>query len=108
MQKQIAETQNWIRRVQRSSDRTKRVWLIILSVSFMGLIISVWFLYLNFTLPKLKGASREEKPEKEQFWKVFGEGFSVIGEGAWREVRNAEEKFKGLKEAAENKIKFLE
>lgn len=107
MKEQIAQTQNWIRRVQRSSDKVKRVWLVVLSGCAMLLVIFFWLAYLSFTMPKLRGVAEERGASVEQgtpFWKTFGEGFSVIGERMWSEIRNTKKNFANFKETVEKKI----
>ncbi|MDO8557159.1 MAG: hypothetical protein Q7R98_01715 [Candidatus Jorgensenbacteria bacterium] len=44
---------NRIREIQRANDDVKRRWLIILSSAAMIIVIGLWFLYLNVSIPAL-------------------------------------------------------
>ena len=69
-----------IKNLQRSPDKTKKRWLIGSSVLIMFLIIGVWLIYLNFTLPTLKTTEAKTKPANENFLKIMDRGFKSIVE----------------------------
>ena len=91
MVESIEKTQNWIRRVQRGSDKTKRIWLVVLSGCCMLFVIFFWLVYISFTIPKLSGASQKADEKGVPFWQVLGEGIRVVGGNTWKKVINVKE-----------------
>lgn len=49
----IQKIQNFFLNLQQSDETTKKRWLIILTSASMAVVISLWVIYLNFTLADL-------------------------------------------------------
>lgn len=106
MQEHIMKTQGWLRRVQRSGENTKRVWLFVFSALAMLLVISFWFLYVRFTLPRIGGERAEEAQEGgESFWRVMGEGARVMAQEFFRELEGAREGLGHIREKVERTMR---
>lgn len=69
---------SYVKKLQRGDDKTKKRWLIGTSAVSMVLIVALWFVYLNLSLPQLaseKEVSGETKePPKEGFFDTMSRG----------------------------------
>lgn len=78
-----------LRKLQRTDDKTKKRYLVVASTIAMILIIGLWFVYLNLSLPRVDNTesvvtnvdvlSRDESNNKS-FIKVLGLGLVNIKE----------------------------
>ncbi|MEK7479407.1 MAG: hypothetical protein AAB634_02645 [Patescibacteria group bacterium] len=106
MKEQIAQTQHWLRRVQRSGENTKRVWLFTLSALAMLLVISLWFLYVSFTMPRIGGERLVPAEDGEaSFFGVMKEGARVMAKEFWGELQGAREGLGNIREKVEGGIR---
>ena len=64
-----------IEKIQNSSEQTKKRWLFIFSAVSMIIIISLWLVYLNYSLGEI---AKDEQTEIG-FFKVFQTGLKVVG-----------------------------
>ena len=69
---------NFITKLQNSDEAIKKRWLIGASAVAMILIISLWLVYLNYTLGKT-GAVENESDNSTSFWQVFKTGLVIVG-----------------------------
>ncbi|KKQ21789.1 hypothetical protein A2999_01360 [Candidatus Wolfebacteria bacterium RIFCSPLOWO2_01_FULL_38_11] len=67
-----------IEKIQNSSEQTKKRWLFIFSAVSMIIIISLWLVYLNYSLGKTSEIAKDEQTEIG-FFKVFQTGLKVVG-----------------------------
>ncbi|MEX1014429.1 MAG: hypothetical protein WDZ80_04690 [Candidatus Paceibacterota bacterium] len=78
------KTQNKIRKIQRSDEKTKKSWVIKSSLVAIFFIILIWFFYLNFSLPKsvviTPVSQQEESVEKSGVLSTFYRGFQNLSE----------------------------
>ena len=84
LKNKIRKLNEFIRRLQRLDNRSKKKWLIGLTAAAMAIFIGIWLLYLTaFGLPKIaspKPAEKENGPtiKEESFLEIFQRG--------WREI----------------------
>ena len=105
----MTEAKDWIRKIQRSSDKTKRFWLVVLSGCAMTLVVFVWLVYITLTLPRLEGVEgkKEETAAEEEdapFWEVLGKGVSIMTKQVWGEMRKTKEVLLNFKNTIQNTI----
>jgi hypothetical protein len=80
--------------IRRSDDRRKKRWLTIFSGTLMVLIVVLWVVYLNVTLPQIPNIPEENPPAVPApktagpaFFDTLGNGF----ENVWKSIaENAE------------------
>ncbi len=109
------KTRDFIKRLQRADDKTKRRYLYGVSAVLMIVVVFLWLVYLNMTLPQaapevatatssattsFPGASGETKTGSffgtlgrgfGIVWQDLGSGFQNIGNvigGAWQDFQN--------------------
>lgn len=79
-----------LRRLQRTDDKTKKRYLVVSSTIAMILVIGLWFVYLNLSLPRVDSAESvvtnvgvldQDENNNESFIKVFGRGLVNVKEG---------------------------
>ena len=74
-----------IKELQRAPDNVKTRWFIGATTFSMAIIIGLWVVYLNATLPKIGKAEAEntdtqKSSKKESFFNTFNMGLNAIGE----------------------------
>ncbi len=70
-----------IKELRRAPEQRKKRWLVGGSAVLMFFVITLWFSYLNLTLPSLKQVDEKNTPEnqdKESFLKTFKTGFEIV------------------------------
>jgi len=86
------ETKQFIRKLQRSDEKTKKQWFLGTTSVIMVLVLLLWVVYLNLTIPSVAGPviststpSLAFKPELKRenvepsIFETFAKGVSVIG-----------------------------
>lgn len=56
----------FIKKLQRLPESAKRKWLLAASALSMIVILGLWFLYLNFSLPSIAEEKPKEQPKKDE------------------------------------------
>lgn len=74
-----------IKELQKAPDRVKTRWLIGATTLSMTIVIGLWVVYLNATLPRISKTETENKgisesPKKESFFSTFNLGLNAVGE----------------------------
>lgn len=81
---------NFVRKLQNSSDNTKKIWLTILSGLTMAIVLAFWMMYVNLSIPRVSSVtpslpSQQEKvlakkveDEAPGFFAIFSAGLKVI------------------------------
>ena len=77
----------FIGKIQSSNEATKKYWLIVSSAIAMVLIISLWLIYINWTI-KSVGDNIEKQDSEPGFWQIFETGLRVAGESVWNNIKN--------------------
>ncbi len=88
------KTREFVKRLQRSDDRTKRRYVLGVSAALMIVIVFLWLTYLNLTLPNLAPAASEATstaiapaaaaPASSSFFGIFGRGAAIV----WDDLMN--------------------
>lgn len=68
---------NKLQQVQKSDERTKKYWIVILSGISMTIVVAVWFVYLNSTIKRVEEESTKQL--ETTFWQVFRTGLEIVG-----------------------------
>lgn len=76
-----------VKKIQNSDEATKKRWLIASSAIAMVLIISLWLVYINWTI-KSVGDDSEKQELEIGFWQIFKTGLKVVGELIWNGIKN--------------------
>lgn len=87
------KARSYVRKLQRADDKTKKRFLVWSSIASVLLIVSLWLIYLNLTMPSLGEVNTERKTaisEKVGFFDTLARGFENIR-------GDFEERFSGLK-----------
>jgi hypothetical protein len=87
-----------IRHIQNSEDKIKKRWLIGLSGISMVIVILLWGVYLNISIPTLESGEEEKNTgdEKgESFFAVFERGFRIVAGNVMGQASGA---IKGIEE----------
>lgn len=84
----------YLKKIQNSDEATKKRWLIVSSAIAMVLVISLWLVYINWTI-KSVGDNVEKQNLEPGFWQIFKTGLKVAGESAWDGVKNSVSKITG-------------
>ena len=84
----------FIKKIQHSDEATKKRWLIVSSAIAMILVISLWLVYINWTI-KAVGDNVEKQELEPGFWQIFKTGLKVAGESAWDNIKNIVSKITG-------------
>ncbi|MDP3015351.1 MAG: hypothetical protein Q8N28_03020 [bacterium] len=84
----------FIGKIQNSDEATKKRWLIVSSAIAMVLVISLWLVYINWTI-KAVGDNVGKQDMEPGFWQIFKTGLKVAGESAWNGVKNSVSKITG-------------
>lgn len=71
----IEKIQNFFLELQQSDETTKKRWLVILTSGSMVIVISLWAVYLNFTIANL---NEDRNPKQNDFLSVFNNGLQII------------------------------
>ena len=99
LKKLSAESQKFIRALQRSGDGRKKRWLIFGTTLIMLIVVATWIYYLNLTLPnsnkKLAATDKDASDSKEE---SFGE---VLKRCVQTIKKDATEKFAEIKSRAD-------
>ena len=61
---------NQLGNIQNSDEATKKRWLIVSSAIAMVLVISLWLVYINWTI-KSVGDNIEKQNLEPGFWQIF-------------------------------------
>lgn len=79
-----------LEKVQNSSDREKKRWLIILSgISIIAVIFS-WIFYMNnFVIREISSQTEETVEMDIGFWQVFKTGLAITEDTALEKIKNA-------------------
>ncbi|MCP6720138.1 MAG: hypothetical protein KJI72_02300 [Patescibacteria group bacterium] len=86
----VRDARSRLRKLQRADDRTKKRYLVVASAATMTLVIGLWFVYLNLSLPRVNeaesvvtgvGVLNQDEETEESFIKVLGRGFVNVGQG---------------------------
>ncbi|MCL4404321.1 hypothetical protein M1432_03185 [Patescibacteria group bacterium] len=87
----IIKTKDFIKRLQRSNERTKRRYVYGASAALMVVVVVLWLLYLNITLPTAvpgiatstaETSASETAPTGQSFFGTLGRGAAIV----WGEV----------------------
>ena len=88
LKEKAIKTRDFVRRLQRSDDRTKRRYVLSVSTGLMVIIVFLWLVYLNVTMPNLTptapeatstaAASAAAAPEGLSFFGTFGRGAAIV------------------------------
>ena len=91
---------NFIEKLQKSNEATKKKWLIILTVLAMIVVIGFWLAYLNLTIPKMptKEVAMQTDQQKSGFFTIFKAGVDSVFSQIKERTKNA---FNFFKEKAE-------
>ncbi|MEK7634670.1 MAG: hypothetical protein AAB396_02210 [Patescibacteria group bacterium] len=83
---------NKLKQIQESDEATKKKWLIIMTAVAMIIVISLWLVYINYSIKSVNDeavAIKTEKLESEtDFLEVFKKGLSVVGNSAKEKIKN--------------------
>lgn len=86
----VSDIRARLRKLQRTDDKTKKRYLVVASTIAMILVIGLWFVYLNLSLPRVDraesvvtdiGVLSQDGNSNESFIKVLGRGFVNVKEG---------------------------
>lgn len=80
-----------IRNLRRAEDGVKKRWIIFLTAISMVVIVSIWVLYLNYSLPEINKEQNAAKQEKNSAIAVFNQGFRTISadfQSKFEEIKN--------------------
>lgn len=80
--------------IQNSNETAKKRWLIVSSAIAMILVISLWLIYINWTI-KSVGDNLEKQSSEPGFWQIFKTGLKIAGESAWNGIKNIISKITG-------------
>ncbi|KKU91604.1 MAG: hypothetical protein UY23_C0001G0210 [Candidatus Jorgensenbacteria bacterium GW2011_GWA1_48_11] len=103
------KSREYLRELQRAPDRRKKRWLVISSAAAMLLVLGLWMIYLNMTLPTLpkttdnapNPAPTSSQNQKESFFQIFGRGLEVT-------FQNLNDKFRTFGSSIGNYLKEFE
>lgn len=84
---------NFIEKLQNSDESVKTRWLIGLSAVAMVIVVSLWLVYLNYSI-KTADNSENQKSEIE-FWGIFKTGLKVAGGLIKNNIKNIASKIAG-------------
>ena len=84
----------FIGKIQNSDEATKKRWLIVSSAIAMVLVISLWLVYINWTI-KSVGDNIEKQNLEPGFWQIFKTGLNMISESIWNGIKNIVSKITG-------------
>mgnify|MGYP001609823234 FL=1 len=83
---------NKLKQIQESDEATKKKWLIIMTAATMIMVISLWLVYINYSIKSVYDGTTVIKVEKLEseidFLGVFKKGLGVIGNSAKEKVKN--------------------
>jgi hypothetical protein len=77
---------SFVKKIQQSPEPVKKRWLFILSTISMILILTLWFIYLNVSMPttvKKNPAAAGSEKTGEDFGEIMERGFKKIREDFW-------------------------
>lgn len=86
-----ADTKQFVRKIQRSDEKTKKRWFVGTTIAAMVFILIFWVIYQNITIPSVAGPENPTnipqvvlKPEQKvdtgpSFFETFGNGLSIVG-----------------------------
>ncbi|MBI3046271.1 MAG: hypothetical protein HYY86_01865 [Candidatus Harrisonbacteria bacterium] len=69
--------QNFFLKLQQEDEATRKRWLIILTSGTMAVVVSLWLVYLNFTI---KALAPEPPKEEAGFFKTSANGLQIISQ----------------------------
>lgn len=84
----------FIGKIQHSDEATKKRWLIVSSAIAMILVISLWLVYINWTI-KSVGDNVEKQNLEPGFWQIFKTGLNITSESIWNGIKNSVSKITG-------------
>jgi len=86
----------FIDNLQKSDEATKKKWLVVLSILSMMVIIALWLVYLNLTVPKMPpvGESPKIEEQKAGFFETLKAGFNSVFNQIRDRTKNAFNYFK--------------
>jgi hypothetical protein len=82
LEKTIERARRRLREIQRSSEKTKKRYLAVLSTLAMIIIVGLWFFYLNLTLPQPHADQEIVQVERARAEKNDDSFFKTISRGA--------------------------
>lgn len=78
---------NFIIKLRESDEMVKKRWLIGASAVAMILVISVWLVYLDYTIEKI-GVVESESDNSTSFWQVFKTGLVITSQSIKNGTKN--------------------
>jgi len=75
-----------LKKIQNSDEATKKCWLIGVTAVSMVLIISLWLVYIKFTVESFTSSAQEQE-SVVGFWQIFKNGLKVISESVWNSIK---------------------
>ena len=68
---------NWLNKIRRSGENTKKNWIIFLSCVSMVVVVGFWLWYMSYSINEV-GTQKTVSMEETKFWPVFKTGITVI------------------------------
>jgi hypothetical protein len=96
----IARIRTFIHALRKKNEREKRVWVFGASAVTMALVVVLWVVYLNITLPEMTPvlpSSEEQKTaertaQTDSTWNTFKRGIGIISGDAGTKWRSLSER----------------
>ena len=79
-----------LKQIQESNEATKKKWLIIMTAVAIIIIISLWLVYINYSIKSVNNGSMAVEAEKSEtgFLEIFKKGLGVVGNSAKEKIKN--------------------
>mgnify|MGYP001568763818 CR=1 FL=1 len=82
-----------LQKLRKRNDVQKKRWVVAVSSISLIVILMLWIVYLNLSLPSFKDktVTREEHPQKTTeggFFTTFRNGFAALSEGVQNSLKN--------------------
>jgi len=79
-----------LKQIQESNEATKKKWLIIMTAVAIIIIISLWLVYINYSIKSVNNESIAVEAEKLEtdFLEVFKKGLIVVGNSTKEKIKN--------------------
>lgn len=112
LKKPIADIKNFIKKLQRSDDKTKKRWLVVSSAISMVIIFFLWLAYLNaVVMPETKQEKAtattikiSEGGQKKSFFRTFSIGLKTVTGDLKKQFLNIKEDFNQTYDNFKNRI----
>ena len=75
----IEKIQNFFLNLQQEDEATRKRWLIILTSGTMAVVVSLWLVYLNFSV---KALTSDPPKDEAGFFKTSANGLQIISQEA--------------------------